>query len=68
MRSDGGLTRLPDQLLHQLLTGDADRLVHLGHGDAVVTGVTQALPPRQDMQIVGVQQGTVDVEEDARSS
>ncbi|GAA1842292.1 hypothetical protein GCM10009714_25770 [Microlunatus capsulatus] len=50
---------------HQLLAADPDGLVAVGHRHALDAAVAHRLPPGQGVQVVGVQQGSVDVQQDA---
>jgi hypothetical protein len=58
---------VPQQVGDQLGAGDADRAVAVGHRDLGVTGVAEGAPPGEDLEVVGVQQRAVDVQEDAGS-
>ncbi len=63
----GLLVLAAGEVADQPRAGDADGRVALLHGDLVVAGRAQRPPPGEGVQVVGVEQGAVDVEEDARS-
>ena len=66
VRVHGVLVGVAEHALHQLLAADADGPVQRPHAHVGVPGVPAGLRPGEDVQVVGVQQGAVDVEEHAR--
>ncbi len=67
VRLDRLLVLLAEQLLDQPLARDPDGSVDRRHRDALVAGVVHRLPPREDVEVVGVEQRAVDVEQDSRA-
>ena len=54
---------LTEQVFEQLVGPHPDQGVDAGHGD-VLARLLQRLPPRDGVEVVGVEQGAVDVEQD----
>lgn len=64
--ADGGVlvpvSVLAQQMLQQVVRAEPDGAVHRGHGDPVAC-LAQGLPPAHRVQVVGVYEGAVHVED-----
>ncbi|GAA2624911.1 hypothetical protein GCM10010425_21170 [Streptomyces spororaveus] len=53
---------LAQQMAQEALAREADRAVDVVHGE-VVARLPQGLPPADDVQVIGIDEGAVDIEQ-----